>query len=188
MNIKTLTRPTTFGQEILKNMIYKGDVVVDATMGNGHDTLFLANMVGVDGRVFSFDIQDLAIENTKKLLQENKIENVCMIKDGHENMDRYIEKEVSAIIFNLGYLPKGDHKIVTKANTTIVALQKSLQLLKKEGLIMMVIYPGHKEGEQEKKEIIEFTQNLDSITYHVFEINYTNQNKKPPMLLGIVKK
>ncbi|WP_053957310.1 class I SAM-dependent methyltransferase [Inediibacterium massiliense] len=188
MNIKTLTRPTNFAQEILKDIIHKGDVVVDATMGNGHDTLFLANMVGEDGRVFSFDIQDLAIENTKRLLQENKIENVCLIQDGHENMDQYIKEEVCAIIFNLGYLPKGDHEIVTKAHTTISALQKSLTLLKKEGLTIMVIYPGHEEGEVEKERILKFTKNLDSTTYHVFEISYTNQNKKPPMILGIIKK
>ena len=105
-------------------------------------------MVGSNGNVISFDIQDIAIENTEKLLKESNLEGVARLyKTSHENMPDYAEKEsISAIMFNLGYLPKGDHKISTKSESTINAISKGLDLLKPGGVMSICIYSGKDSG------------------------------------------
>ncbi|MCT4604947.1 MAG: methyltransferase domain-containing protein [Marinisporobacter sp.] len=188
MNTKYLTRPTEVAKSFLKETLKKGDVVVDATMGNGNDTLFLANMVGEEGKVISFDIQDLAISNTRELLEKNRLSGVELIQDGHENMDTYIRDEISGAMFNLGYLPKGDHHIVTTAETTIVAIEKCLTFLKKNGIVTIVIYYGHDEGKIEKEKVINYVETLESNKFHVMKVDYINQTKEPPLLITIIKK
>ncbi|TCO79799.1 class I SAM-dependent methyltransferase [Marinisporobacter balticus] len=189
MEVKYLTRPTEIAQSIMRGILKKGDVAVDATMGNGQDTLFLAKMVKSEGKIFAFDIQDLAVANTKKLLEKNHIyDDVHIIQDSHENIDRYVSDEIAGVMFNLGYLPKGDHQIITKAETTLVALKKSLKLLKRNGIITMVIYYGHLGGETEKEKIIEYVEKLDPNLFHVLKIDYINQTQEPPIIIGIVKK
>ncbi|QXM06059.1 class I SAM-dependent methyltransferase [Crassaminicella indica] len=188
MDIKYLIRPTELAKYFLKDVLKEGDVVVDATMGNGNDTLFLANIVGEKGKVISFDVQDLAIANTKKLLENNHINNVDLIQDGHENMDKYICDEISGGMFNLGYLPKGDHHIVTKGETTVVAIEKCLKFLKRNGMITMIIYHGHSEGKIEKEQVINYIENLDQSKFHVMKVDYINQTKESPILITIIKK
>ena len=58
-------------RDALLRAVQPGDTVVDATMGNGHDTLFLAEQVGAEGRVYAFDIQESALESTRQLLEEH---------------------------------------------------------------------------------------------------------------------
>lgn len=189
MGANYLTKPTEIAQLMMSKTLKKGDIVVDATMGNGHDTLFLAKTIGNEGRVFSFDIQDIAIANTQKLLEKNNIyDNVEMIKDGHENIDKYISDEIAGVMFNLGYLPKGDHNIITKAETTLVAIKKCLKLLKQNGMIIMVIYYGHLGGKTEKEKVTEYVEKLDPSLFHVLKVDYINQTKEPPILIGIIKK
>ena len=127
---KCLTKITDINKLYLENVINKGDIVVDATMGNGYDTKYLAEKVGEEGFVYSFDIQETALKSTKKRLdKENLSDRVKLILDGHENMDKYVEGEVSCVLFNLGYLPRADHNIITKPETTIKAIKHSLNLL-----------------------------------------------------------
>jgi tRNA G37 N-methylase Trm5 len=129
--------------DIIKKIINEGDVVVDATAGNGNDTLLLAKLVGEKGRVYAFDIQQDAINNTIKKLQDNNLDpRVTVIKDGHQNMDKYVNDGIKAVMFNLGYLPGGDHSIATKGDTTITAVKKSMDLLMVGGIITVVIYYG----------------------------------------------
>ena len=93
--------------QYIKACVNEGDTVVDATCGNGNDTVFLAQLVGERGRVFGFDIQDAAIENTAGKLEELKLlKRVTLIKDGHENMGNYVNENIKAVMFNLGYLPR----------------------------------------------------------------------------------
>ncbi|QEK12190.1 hypothetical protein FQB35_07275 [Crassaminicella thermophila] len=188
MDVKSLKRATELAKFFIGTIIKEGDLVVDATMGNGNDTLFLAQTVGKEGSVISFDIQDLAILNTKKLLDKNNINNSKLIQDGHENIDRYISNEICGAMFNLGYLPKGDRNIVTKPETTIVAIDKCLKLLKRNGIITIVIYYGHLGGEDEKEKIIHYVEKLDENKFHVLKVDYINQTKEPPILITIIKK
>ncbi|WP_446899711.1 tRNA (mnm(5)s(2)U34)-methyltransferase [Clostridium sp. LBM24168] len=162
---------------------------MDATMGNGNDTLFLLNIVGNTGKVYAFDIQKTAIINTRNRISKNgKLTSVELINDGHENIDKYVDKKVKLIMFNLGYLPGGDHSIATHCETTIIALKKSLNLLDKNGVIILVIYYGHKEEKIEKSMLEEYTSSLEQRKYNVVKISFENQINNPPFLIVIEKR
>lgn len=183
------TNAVDIARDICKRKLNKGDIAVDATMGNGNDTELLAELVGSFGKVYAFDIQEAALENTKKKLREkNLIEWVNLIHDGHENMDKYIKDEVNLVIFNLGYLPKGEHSITTKRETTLVALKKALELICKNGIIILVVYYGHEEGKFEKKILEKYTKNLNQKKYNVVNLCFTNQINDPPMIIAIEKR
>jgi len=161
---------------------------VDATAGNGWDTLFLARLVGPDGRVYAFDIQQAALDETAALLRKNKLlERVDLIHAGHEAMASYVKEPVAAVMFNLGYLPGGDHSIVTRPESTLRGLAAALQLLKPGGLATLVLYPGHAEGKKEKEALLEYCCGLDASTFGVVHARLLNREKPPPELL-LVKK
>ena len=184
-----LTKITDINKLYLENVIAEGDIVVDATMGNGYDTKYLAQKVGESGFVYSFDVQEAAIKSTKKKLdKENLSDRVKLILDGHENMDKYVEGEVSCVLFNLGYLPRADHNIITKPKTTIKAIEHSLNLLKPHGIISIAIYTGHEGGMEEKNTIYKFVKNLDQSEFNVLECGFINQINNPPQLVLIEKK
>lgn len=184
-----LTNAMNLGKELCIKKVKHGDVVVDATMGNGNDTLFLAKLVGDNGKVYAFDIQKQAIENTRKRLKEEGVlENAELIEDGHENMDKYISEEVDLIMFNLGYLPKGEHNITTKAGTTLEAIKKSLKLLKKNGILILIIYHGHKNGKEEKISIENYAKDLNQKEYNVIDLSFINEINNPPILMAIEKR
>lgn len=172
--------------EYIKKVLKEDDIAVDATCGNGHDTILLSELVGDSGHVYGFDIQKEAIESTKNKLGQNS--NVTLILDGHENMESYINCEVSAIMFNFGYLPGGDHNKATKKETSISAINAGLRLLKKGGLITLCIYSGGDTGFEEKNAIVEFLKELDPKKYAVLSHDFINQKNSPPMLVCIEKK
>jgi len=130
--------------------------VVDATCGNGHDTLFLSNIV-TKGHIYTFDIQKEAIENAKKLVNAT---NVTYINDSHENVLDYV-KEVDAAIFNLGYLPNSESATTTNYKTTISAVDNILKILSKDGIIVITVYIGHKEGRIESKKLMKYVKKLN---------------------------
>ena len=150
LRAKYLTKITDINKMYIEKLVKKGDIVVDATMGNGYDTLYLAKIIGEEGFLYSFDIQKEALISTKeKLEKENLLSRTKLILDGHENIDRYIDKQIDFMIFNLGYLPKGDHNIITKPHTTIEAIKKGMNLKKPNGIITIAIYSGHVGGAYE---------------------------------------
>ncbi|KGM94718.1 SAM-dependent methyltransferase [Clostridium novyi A str. 4552] len=184
-----LTNSINLAKEIAIKKLQEGDIAVDATMGNGNDTVFLASLVGYSGTVYSFDVQKEAIDNTRKKIIDNKIKtNIQLIHDGHENIDKYINKDVKLVMFNLGYLPSAEHNITTKAETTIVAVKKSLAILEKNGVALLVIYHGHENGKLEKVAIEEFTSNLNQKEYNVMKLEFINQVNNPPILIAIEKR
>jgi len=178
-----------FSHDLFKRHISQGDRVLDATAGNGKDTLFLAELVGPQGKVWAFDIQKKAINNTDRLLKDNNVrEQVSLILAGHENLDNYIEGKVEGIIFNLGYLPGGNKKIVTRPETTLIALKSGLDILKVKGIIVMVFYTGHQGGKKEFDEIYDYVKELDHNQYNVLHYHFVNQKKPPAELVGIKKR
>ena len=185
-----LKRPLRFSHDILKDSIVKGDHVIDATVGNGNDTTLLAQLVGPFGKVYGFDIQEEAIKATKeKLLLTGQLPQVDLIQDGHENLEQYLEKDeqISAAVFNLGYLPKGDKTVITKPETTIKAIKESLKLLRKQGVVSIMIYSGHEGGETEKEAVDEFVRQLPQKEYQVLAYQFINQINQPPYLYLIQK-
>ncbi|NLY70900.1 MAG: methyltransferase domain-containing protein [Clostridiales bacterium] len=186
-----IVKTTALGLKILSDYVSEGDIVVDATAGNGNDTLALAKMVNKTGKVYSFDIQDEAIETTKALLEKEGYRDICcLIKDSHHRMQDYIlEKgKLSAVVFNLGYLPRGEKDITTKKETSLDAVKQALDLIKPNGLVLITMYSGHEEGKREKDALLEYASKLPSKGYHVAYFNLINQPNNPPELLLITRK
>ncbi|CEP80943.1 class I SAM-dependent methyltransferase [Paraclostridium sordellii] len=186
---KYLTKVTDLNKVLLEDVIELGDIVIDATMGNGYDTKYLAEKVGENGLVYSFDVQEEAIKSTRKKLEKSQlIDRVKLIFDGHENMDSYITEGVSCVLFNLGYLPRAKHQIITKPDTTIKAIEKSLEVLKPHGVVSIAIYTGHEGGMDEFNAVFEYVKNLDQTKFNVLNCNFVNQINNPPRLVLIEKK
>lgn len=182
--VKIYFRITTRAVEIchyfLKGIVQKGDTVVDATAGNGFDTLFLADLVGDFGKVYSFDIQEKAIEETRQRLHEkgflNRVELNCT---GHENLKRYVNQPVKTVVFNLGYLPRGNSEIVTKGISTVKALEDSLDILSPEGIICLVVYWGHEGGPEERELVENYVSHLSSVQWDVLNLSFPNRINAP---------
>lgn len=157
-----------------------GDTCADFTMGNGHDTLFLAQTVGESGRVYAFDIQPQALESTKKRLEDaGVIDNCTLICDSHHKLGEYIPCKIKAGMFNLGYLPGSDKTITTKRETTLLAIEAATNLLTPDGILLIAVYPGHEEGEIEGRLIKEMLSALDRKRFCCAEFRLVNSPTSP---------
>ncbi|MEN1970307.1 class I SAM-dependent methyltransferase [Lentibacillus sp. N15] len=179
-----------FSHQLLQEAVTPGDIVIDATCGNGNDTVFLSRLVGENGRVLAFDIQEQAIRATKKKLTEHTLHNTDVIQDSHERVANYLEKPASigGAIFNLGYLPGSDKRIITRGSSTIRAIGAMLHVLKKKGVIVLVIYHGHAGGAEEKDAIMHYVTTLDQQIFNVLQYGFINQRNNPPFIVAIEKK
>ena len=170
-------------KQIIDNHVKYKDIVIDATIGNGYDSLFISNYLK-EGYLYGFDIQEKAIKNTEKLLNENNFSNYTLYLENNKNIEQklnHLKNKVSLIIYNLGYLPNGDKNITTMTEDTIESLKGSLTLLNNKGIILMTIYPGHKEGKKEGEHIINFL-NENNIYY---QIHRNTDNEIAPYLIEI---
>ncbi len=171
---------------------FEGSIIIDATCGNGHDTLTLAKTK--PSKLYGFDIQQNAVNATQALLSkegfESHIKNgtISIICDSHSNMHQYISDKVNVIMFNLGYLPGGDKSIVTQLSETAVAINAALDLLAVDGILCITMYSGHDEGKREKEMLLKLGEDLDSRIYHTAYINFINQQNNPPEILLITRK
>ncbi|WP_277631479.1 class I SAM-dependent methyltransferase [Atopococcus tabaci] len=180
-----------FSHELLKETVGKGDSVVDATVGNGNDTVLLASLVEKTGTVYGFDIQQQAIDNTRqKLILTGLTPQVKLFHQGHETISDVVEEstELSAAIFNLGYLPKSDKSIVTKPDTTLKAFDAVLPRLRIGGKLIVVVYYGHEGGDAEKDAVLHYMKNLPQEDYDVLQYGFINKTNAPPFLLAVEKK
>ena len=172
--------------DIMRNYTKSKGIAVDFTMGNGYDTLFLAQQDFA--KVIAFDIQEESLMRTKALLQKEKqLAKVNLICDGHENLDAYVSA-FDVGIFNFGYLPGGSHELSTKPQTSICAIEKGLSLLKKEGMMSLCIYSGGDSGFTERDALLAYLKTLDSKRYLVILSSYYNRPNNPPIPVMIVKK
>lgn len=173
----------------LEEFVPPGGFVIDATAGRGRDTAFLCRLVGEKGRVLAFDIQQEAVDSTLALLkQEELLSQAQVVCDSHAHMDRYASPEtVDAVVFNLGYLPGGSHKIQTQAASTQEAVIQGLKLLRPGGVMVVCIYYGGDSGFEEKDAMLEFFQTLDSKRYTVLVTEFANRPNCPPIPVFIRK-
>lgn len=180
---------TSWCAHFIEDHVSEGDFCIDATMGNGSDTLLLSKLCGETGRVLAFDIQETALEHTReRLLRENAPSNFRLILDSHENLSLYAEERtVSCIVFNFGYLPGGDHSLATKAPTSIRAMESALSLLKKGGMLSLCIYSGGDSGFEEKNAILDWLSKLDFRKYLVIKSEYYNRPNHPPLPVLVIK-
>ena len=187
-DIPLLRGPTQLAHLAMRQFLRTGDRAVDATCGNGHDTLLLADLVGPTGRVWAFDIQEKAIQLTwQKLNKAGMDEWVELILAGHETMADHVPVPVGAVIFNLGYRPGGDHDIITRPETTLPALEQALRLILPSGILAVTVYPGHRGGDHEERVISQWSSALDQRSFHVWRMGQANAITGAPYFFLIQK-
>ena len=174
--------------DVLSRAVAPGDTVVDATMGNGHDTLFLCELVGEEGRVYAFDVQAQAVKNTKKRLEEaGVLDRATLFCLGHEHMAEKVPGPVSAVVFNLGWLPGGDHNVTTHWETTQKAVESALELLLPLGVLIICAYPGHAEGDREREALMALLSSLPPQRFNVLWHKFLNAGPGAPECFVIQK-
>lgn len=188
-----MERILPFAKSLLAKSVKHGDIVVDATLGNGHDTVFLANLVGETGRVYGFDVQaDAVLAAEERLRSHGLLDRVTLFHKGHENLYECVPKEydgkITGAIFNLGYLPGSDKTVVTKPDSTIAAVEQLLQIMAPEGIIVIVIYHGHPGGAQERDQLMKYCEQVDQNAAHVLQYRFINQKNNPPFIIAIEKR
>ena len=185
---------TEYVHQQLAKIIRPDDWAIDATVGNGHDTLFLAQHVGAAGQVVGFDLQPVAIDNTRHRLAVNGLaERVQLYQMNHADMLSVLEPAAtkhrySAAIFNLGYLPGSDQLITTSTHSSLQALQAAFQLLAEGGCLSALLYTGHPGGRAETEAIKSWSQTLEPQHADIEHIVPANCKNAPPELLMIQKK
>lgn len=174
--------------DVLSRVLSEGDSAVDATMGNGHDTEALCRLVGPSGRVYAFDIQPQAVENTRlRLLETGLADRASLFCLGHEHLAEAVPGPVRAVMFNLGWLPGGDHGITTLLPTTLSAVEQALSLLLPGGVLVLCAYPGHPEGAREKESLISFFSSLPPQRYNVLRQVFLNAGPGAPECFVVQK-
>lgn len=188
MNLTTLTHL------IVANFLREGDIAVDATVGNGHDTLFLAKKVGDSGRVIGFDVQETALASARERLEQedNKLlERVTLLQLSHAEMENALANSQfteapRAILFNLGYLPGSNKSVTTETEETLKALKSGLKLLAPGGVLTAVLYAGHPEGERESAAVLKWAKGLPE-RFRVYCTSLYNRMETAPKLIAIEK-
>ncbi|MBM7692964.1 SAM-dependent methyltransferase [Peribacillus deserti] len=188
-----LERILPFARRLLQSAVSEGDIAVDATLGNGHDTVFLASLSGESGHVYGFDIQEAAVDHSKQRIEANNLsKQVTLFLKGHQYIQTSIPElhagKIKGAIFNLGYLPGGNKSVVTKAETTIQAVQQLLEWMAPEGIIVLVIYQGHPEGKLERDSLLSFISSIPQDMAHVLQYAFINQVNDPPFIIAIEKR
>lgn len=179
-----------FSHQLIEEVLAPGDTALDGTAGNGHDTLFLAQLVGSRGRVYAFDLQEKAIAHTKMLLEANDAASqVRLFQRSHAELDQVIAPDslIKGALFNLGYLPGGDKTIITKKESTLAAIRTVLARLADGGRCVIVLYWGHSGGKEEKEAVLAFAAALPQVRYQAAVYQFINQQNTPPLLLCIEK-
>jgi hypothetical protein len=188
---------------LIREVLRPGGIAVDATVGNGHDTLFLVEQVGPSGKVFGFDIQLDAIASTRAKVDScltgeiasgkapMQTINLTLIHANHADMFDKIPEcyhgGIGAIMFNLGYLPGGDKLIITRTNSTLSALNSASRLLSSNGIITVLAYPGHQGGDLETTEVNNWCKQLDEDHFKVSIVYSSENNASSPKLFVLYK-
>jgi tRNA G37 N-methylase Trm5 len=171
----------------ISQYLNNGDTVIDATCGNGHDTLAMAKLGA--GKIYAFDVQDTAIKNTEALLQEENIplDKVHLILDSHANMCNYIKEKVRVIVFNLGYLPGADKSVTTTADSTVCAVKYAVENLSENGYVSICAYLGHEGAVEEFDTLSEYLSSLKNREYNVSFTKHINRRSYSPVYILVEK-
>lgn len=178
-------RPTEFAWSLLRLAIHDGDLVIDSTAGNGHDTVFLAECVGPHGRVIAFDVQEEAIRSAALRVESAGFtQRVEFYEKSHVHMEEHAQPgSVAAVIFNLGYLPGADHGMTTLVGETLSAMDAAARLLKPGGVLSVVCYPGHEAGAEEARAVEEWMAARTADCWRVAKYAMLGTLRPAPFLL-----
>jgi SAM-dependent methyltransferase len=182
-------RPTELAHRLLEGVVSDGALAIDATAGNGHDTLFLARLVGPSGRVLAFDVQAAAIESARTLLErEGVAERVVPYQESHALLaDRAEAGSVDVVMFNLGYLPGADRTVITETAGTLAALEAAAHVLRPGGWLCVTCYPGHAGGGDEADAVGQWMEARVASGWRVARYGLIGTRKPAPFLLAAVK-
>lgn len=187
-DIPLLRGPVPLSHLVISRFLREGDPAVDATCGNGHDTLLLAQLVGETGRVWAFDIQEQAIKQTTcRLTEAGLLERVVLLHEGHETMAEQVRGGLAVVMFNLGYLPGGDQTIITQPETTLAAFGQALGLLRPGGILAVTIYPGHDGGASERRTVDGWAAGLAPQAFHTWRMGQLNVPSDAPYFVLVQK-
>ena len=188
MIMECLRGAVSISHFFLRERIRVGDVVVDATCGNGHDTLFLAKLVGADGKVWAFDVQKEALVNTRRLLADaGCLDRVEIVAAGHEHITEFVGVPLRAVVFNLGYLPGSDKNLTTRPEETLAAIEQATRLLLPGGVVVICVYTGHPGGAEEGKAVERWAAALPCKAYNAWVCRQPNQAPTAPHLVLVEK-
>ena len=172
----------------MQQVLRPGDLAVDATMGNGHDTQRMAELVGPEGRVIAFDIQAQAVEKTRLRLTEAGLEDrVTLVRDSHARMAAYLPAAPRLIAFNLGFLPGGDKAVTTLLDSTLTAVDAAMELLAPGGMLLVCCYPGHAEGARELEALRALFASVPPQRFNILEHTFLNAGEGAPVCFAAEK-
>jgi SAM-dependent methyltransferase len=182
-----INRINEYHHSLLRQLLRIGDTVVDCTVGNGNDTVFLAEAVGHEGRVIGFDIQAQALCRTRKRLVGAGIEEgrFTLVEGSHSDLGCHVPAGIGGAVYNLGYLPGGDRSVVTGRGTTLHSIAGALELLRPEGFVSATLYYGHEGGREEADGVLEYVRALDHDRFKVAHISYPNLPNDPPSIVMV---
>ncbi len=194
-----LTRIVPRGHECLAEVVSPGDLAVDLTAGNGHDTLALAQMVGSEGQVIAFDIQASALAATRDRLARLAMPvrtapmesgmlprqpGIDLVNRSHESFAEIVPGSPAAVIANLGFLPGGSPDIITRPDSTLAAIDLACRALAGGGRLAIVVYPGHPGGDVEATAVENYFSRLDPVQYQVLLIRVQNRPQAPYLFIA----
>jgi ubiquinone/menaquinone biosynthesis C-methylase UbiE len=179
--------------ELVGTRVYPGATAIDATVGNGYDTLFLLQKVAPEGRVYGFDIQRSALESARDRIANPVLLNcLTLFHRSHAEMDEMLptvqQGTISAVMFNLGYLPGSDKTVTTRSESTLAALAAAIRLLTPQGIVTIVAYPGHPGGADECEQVRQWCAELDRKRFEVDLIDAKPGDRAAPRLFAVTRK
>jgi SAM-dependent methyltransferase len=184
-------RLTAAASSWIEVALFDGALAVDATVGNGYDALFLGHRVGPKGKVLGFDVQKAALAGAREILKfVGSINHVSLIHDSHTRVADYLPAgaAINAAMFNLGYLPRGNRHIITRPDTTVLALRSILEHLAEKGRVTLLVYRGHEGGVPEYEGVRQFLEGLPGDKWLVEELASTSDSPVAPRLFRVQKK
>ena len=173
--------------EFLRRHVKEGDFCIDATAGRGRDTALLCRLTGERGTVLAFDIQREAVEETRALLEREGL-SARVVQDSHAYLSRYLPPAwADGVVFNLGWLPGGDHDVFTREESTLPALDQALDILRPGGILTVCVYYGRNNGYGERDAVLSWARSLDHRQYTALIVDFANRKNDPPIPVWIVK-
>jgi len=179
-----------FAHHYWKQLIQPDSLIIDATCGNGHDTLILTQLGLTDesGSLYGLDIQPQAISSTQELLKKHlshlQYSRVKFFQQCHSSFPAEISpNSAHLIVYNLGYLPKGNKELTTMTTTTLLSLENAKKLLCEGGVLSITCYPGHAEGMNEEDALLNYFGTLNRNEWNCSHHRWINRQKGPSLLL-----
>jgi hypothetical protein len=172
-----------------QRLLYNGGWAIDATLGNGKDTLKLAQLLaGKPGGIIGIDIQPQAVQRTLEHLQDHlspeELGRIHLFCQSHETFPALAEQHlIQLIVYNLGYLPKGNKQVTTMATSTLESVNKGFNMIAPGGALCITCYPGHEEGSREEQELLHCLSCLDATSWNVCHHAFPNRTLSASVFL-----